>query len=189
MLHAVLAAAEETAETTNPLIPEIYDIVWSLLCFIIILFFFWRMVLPRVKTMLDERSAAIEGNIAKADAAQAQAEAALEEYTAQLAEGRAEAGKIREQARADALKIAAEIKEQAQVDAGRIQAQATSQIEAERQAAVVSLRAEVGSLALDLASGVIGESVKDDAKAAGIVDRFLADLEASEASAPSAGNK
>ena len=51
------------------------------------------------------------------------------------------------------------------------------------------MRAEVGTLALDLSSGVIGESLKDDAKAAGIVDRFLADLEASEASAPTAGNK
>jgi len=59
-------------------------------------------------------------------------------------------------------------------------ASAQSQIEAERQAAVVSLRAEVGSLAIDLASGVIGESLSDDKKAAGIVDRFLADLEASE---------
>lgn len=39
---------------------------------------------------------------------------------------------------------------------------------------------EVGTLAIDLASGVIGESLNDDAKAAAIVDRFLADLEASE---------
>ena len=44
--------------------------------------------------MLDERSAAIEGNIAKADDAQRKAEAALEQYTAQLADARAEAGRI-----------------------------------------------------------------------------------------------
>ena len=30
---------------------------------------------------------------------------------------------------------------------------------------------------LDLAGGVIGESLSDDAKAKGVVDRFLADLE------------
>ena len=32
-----------------------------------------------------------------------------------------------------------------------------------------------------LASGVIGESLKDDAKSSAVVDRFLADLEASQA--------
>ena len=97
---------------------------------------------------------------------------------------RAEAGKIREQARLDAVVIGTELKDAATADAARIHTQATAQIEAERQAAVVSLRAEVGSLAIDLASGVIGESLKDDAKAAGIVDRFLADLEAAESATP-----
>ena len=59
-------------------------------------------------------------------------------------------------------------------------ATAHSQIEAERQSALVSLRGEVGTLALDLAGGVIGESHADDAKAKGVVDRFLADLEKAE---------
>ena len=54
------------------------------------------------------------------------------------------------------------------------------QIDAERAAALVSLRSEVGSLALDLASGVIGESLNDDKRSSALVDRFLADLEASE---------
>jgi len=48
---------------------------------------------------------------------------------------------------------------------------------------VVSLRKEVGSLAIDLASGVVGESLSDDKKASALVDRFLADLEASEKAA------
>ena len=47
----------------------------------------------------------------------------------------------------------------------------------------MSLRGEVGTLALDLAGGVIGEALSDDAKAKAVVDRFLADLEASETAA------
>ena len=47
----------------------------------------------------------------------------------------------------------------------------------------MSLRSEVGTLALDLAGGVIGETLSDDAKAKAVVDRFLADLEASEKAA------
>jgi F-type H+-transporting ATPase subunit b len=59
-------------------------------------------------------------------------------------------------------------------------ANAQVQIEAERQAALVSLRAEVGTLALSLASNIIGETLSDDKRANAVVDRFLVDLEASE---------
>jgi F-type H+-transporting ATPase subunit b len=184
VLHAVLSAATEGEEASpSPVIPEPYDIVGSLICFVIILVFFWRYVLPRVQKLLDERAEAIEGNIAKADEAQRKAEAALEEYTAQLAGARTEAGRIRESARDDGKRIVAEAKEQASGEAARITASAQAQIEAERQSALVSLRSEVGTLAIDLASGVIGESLSDDAKATAVVDRFLADLEASEVAA------
>ena len=122
------------------MIPEWYDIIWSSVCFVIILVFFWRYVLPRMQKLLDERAEAIEGNIAKADEAQRKAEAALEEYTAQLADARAEAGRIRETAREDGKKIVAEAKEQAVSEAARVTASAQAQIEAERQSALVSLR-------------------------------------------------
>ncbi len=180
MLASVIRAATEGETPPSPLFPQPYDLIWSAVCFVIILFFFWKYVLPRLNTMLDERGALIEGNIEKAGQAKAEADAALEEYRAQLADARGEAAKIREQARVDGTKILNELKEQAQAEANRITAAAQATIEAERQSALVSLRNEVGSLALSLASGVIGESLTDDRKASGIVDRFLADLEASE---------
>jgi F-type H+-transporting ATPase subunit b len=185
MLNALVALAAEHGEEAayNPLIPAWYDIIWSAVCFVVILVVVWRVALPRMATLLDQRSAAIEGNIAKADEAQRKAEAALEEYTAQLADARKEAGEIREAAREDGKKIVAEARENASADAARLTAAAHSQIEAERQSALVSLRSEVGTLALDLAGNVIGETLSDDQKAQAVVDRFLADLEASEKAA------
>jgi F-type H+-transporting ATPase subunit b len=185
MLSALVTlAAEEGEAAPNPLIPAWYDIIWSGVCFIVILLVFWRVVLPRMQALLDQRAAAIEGNIEKADEAQKKAEAALALYTAQLADARREAGEIREAARDDGKKIVAEAKDAASADAARITATAHSQIEAERQSALVSLRSEVGTLALDLAGGVIGETLSDDQKAQNVVDRFLAELEASEKAAP-----
>ncbi|WOF22104.1 F0F1 ATP synthase subunit B [Microbacterium betulae] len=181
MLNALVTVAAE--ESPNLLLPAVYDIIWSGVCFIVILGVVVFVALPRLTKVLDERSAAIEGNIAKADEAQKQAEAALEEYTRQLAEARREAGEIREAAREDGKKIVAEARDNASVEAERIQASAHSQIEAERQSAIVSLRGEVGSLALDLAGNVIGEALSDDRKAQSVVDRFLADLESSEKAA------
>lgn len=184
MNTAVLLAAAESGEAApSPLLPAIYDIVWSAVIFLVILIAFWKVFLPKLYKMLDERSAAIEGNIAKADEAQAQAEAALQQYNAQLAGARDEAAEIREAARSDASKIVAKAKEDATEEAARISQAAQAQIEAERQSAVVSLRKEVGSLAIDLASGVVGEQLADDKKAGAMVDRFLADLEASEKAA------
>jgi F-type H+-transporting ATPase subunit b len=180
MLNAFITAATEEVEQKNPLIPEIYDIIWSIVPFVIILFLFWKIVLPAMRKTLDARAELIEGGIKKAENAQAEADAALEEYKKQLAEARAEAARIREQARIDGTAIITELKEQATVEAARVTASAKAQIEAERQSAIISLRSEVGSLAIDLASGVIGESLSDDAKASAVVDRFLAELEASE---------
>lgn len=183
MLHAVVSAATEGGETHSPVLPEVYDLIWSTVCFVIILVFFWKYVLPRVQKLLDERGEAIEGNIAKADEAQRKAEAALEQYTAQLADARAEAGRIRETAREDGKQIVAEAKETAVAEAARVTASAQAQIEAERQSALVSLRSEVGTIAIDLASGVVGETLSDDAKAKAVVDRFLAELETEQANA------
>lgn len=180
MLTKLLTAAAEAEENPSLLLPQPYDIVWSAVCFAVILFFFIWKFLPAIKKNLDARSEAIEGRIKKAEIAQAEAAAAKAQYTDQLAEGRAEAAKIREQARVDGTKILNELKEQAAAEAARILANAQTTIEAERQGALVSLRSEVGSLAIDLASGVIGQSLTDDERASALVDQFLTDLERDE---------
>ena len=179
MLSATLFAAAE-GESHNPLLPETADLLWGAICFVVLLIFFWVKVLPSIKKTLDARADAIEGGIKKAENAQAEAAAALVKYNEQLAEARVEAGRIREAARLDGVKILNDLKAQASAEAARITANASAQIEAERKSALVSLRSEVGSLAIDLASGVIGESLTDDRRSAALVDRFLADLDASE---------
>jgi F-type H+-transporting ATPase subunit b len=179
--EALLLAAE--GEATNPLLPAIYDIVWSIIPFALVLLLFWRVVLPRLQKTLDERSAAIEGGIAQAETAQAEAKEALDKYNKLLADARAEAAEIRDQARGEGAKILQEMKTSAQAEADRIAQSAQAQIEAERHQAVVSLRKEVGNLALDLASAVVQERLSEDAKAASVVDKLLADLD-KEVSAP-----
>lgn len=179
MLSAFAAVGAVPAqESDNLLLPAPADLIWGTLAFVIVLVFFIWKVLPRLNAGLDARRNAIEGGLKRAEEAQAGAQEALENYNAQLADARAEAAQIREQARADGAAILAELKEQASAEAARIAANAQVQIEVERQAALLSLRAEVGALALDLASKVIGEALSDDKKSVAIVDRFLADLDA-----------
>jgi F-type H+-transporting ATPase subunit b len=162
----------------GPLLPELPDLVWSLVIFIVILIVVIRVGLPRMNAILDARSAAIEGNIQQAQEAQREANEALERYNAQLADARVEAGKIRDQAREDAKRILAEARGQAQGEADRIVAQGNAQIEANRTKAESDLRSGVGALALTLAAGIVGEHLDDDANTTAYVDRFLAGLDA-----------
>ncbi len=175
-----LAAAVPAAEggEHSILLPELPDLIWGSIAFIVVLVVIIRVVMPNVTRALDARHDAIEGGILRAQKAQAEAESTKDQFEEALKEARTEAGKIREQARADGMRILAELKEQAQSEAARIAANAQATIEVERQNALNSLKTEVGTLALSLASGVIGASLEDDKRSAAIVDQFLTDLDA-----------
>lgn len=176
MISSIVASA--AASDPNPLLPSTPDLVWSSVVFAVLLVFFWTKVLPNFKKNLDARTEAIEGRLEAAEKAQAEAAAKTANIEAEQAAARAEASQIRESARAEGAAILAELKEQASAEAARLTATAKAQIEAERQAALISLRSEVGSLAIDLASSVVGASLQNDKIAAGVVDQFLATLEA-----------
>jgi F-type H+-transporting ATPase subunit b len=181
MNQLIISAATEGE--VNPLMPNLWEMGVVLVGFLILLFIVVKFVVPMFEKTFAERAEAIEGGIAKAEKAQAEASAALEEYKQQLTDARAEANRIREEARAEGAQILADLKEKAAAESARITAHAHAQIESERQAAVVSLRTEVGTLATTLASRIVGESLSDDARAARVVDRFLADLETQNAGA------
>lgn len=186
-MHALLAAPLAKAEELNPLLPHTIEIVLSLVVFGLLLFAVWKFVTPRFEQIYTERTQAIEGGLAAAETKQAEADAKLADLEQQLADARHEAARIREEAREQGAQIVAEMREQAQADAARIVEHGKTQIEAERQQAVASLRAEVGSLATSLAGRIVGESLEDDERSARVVERFLADLETIEASQAAGG--
>ena len=166
------------ATSTNPLLPSPAELIIGILCFVVVFGLLGRMLLPRIIKTLNEREDAIQGGINRADEAQAEAQAVLQQYRAQLDDARHEASRMREEAHEQGAQIIAEMRERAEAEARRITEAAQSQIEAERQQALISLRAEVGALATELASRIVGESLTDTSRQGRMVDRFLADLEA-----------
>ena len=163
-----------------PLLPHPAEIIVGLVAFGILYWIYKTKVVPKMEELYEQRAAAIEGGMKQAEEAQAQAQAALEQYQAQLKDARTEANKIREDAREQGASIVSEMRGQAQAEASRITESAKRQIDAERQQAVVLLRQEVGSLSTSLASKIVGESLDDEVRQKGIVDRFLAELEAGD---------
>lgn len=179
--HLVVnTAATDPEASALPILPYLPELIIGLIIFGIYYLIVAKMVFPNLEKAYDERKAAIEGGMSKAEDAQREAEAVLREYQAQLAEARDESARIREDAREQGAAIIAEMREQAQSEANRITANAQKQIDAERHQALVTLRGEVGRLSTDLASRIVGESLHEETRQKGIVDRFLAELEAGE---------
>jgi F-type H+-transporting ATPase subunit b len=177
---AVVAAQTDEPQGIELFLPAGYDLLWSSVVVVVIAAAFYKFILPRLNSVLDERASLIEGGIEKAEAAQKQADEALAQQQQLLAEARAEAAQVREDARAEGAAIIKELRAKANEEAERITETAHRQIEAERQAAAVSLRSEVGALATELASKIVGEALEDSARQSRVVDRFLDELEASQ---------
>ena len=170
-------AASSTA-STDPLLPSLPEFIIGTILFALVFGAFAKLLLPRIQPILAARTEAIEGGLARSDEAQKEAQQLLDRYRQQLAEARHEAAQMREEAREQGAQIIAEMREQAQAEARRVTEAAQAQIQAERQQALTSLRTEVGTLATELASRIVGESLTDQALQGRMVDRFLDELEA-----------
>jgi F-type H+-transporting ATPase subunit b len=170
------------AGSPNPLVPHWPELIIGALAFLIVFALLAKVLMPRISQTLAERTDAIEGGLKRAEDAQDEAKRVLEQYRAQLADARHEAARIREQAKEEAAQIVAQGRADGVSERERIIASANAQIEADRQQALTALRAEIGSLSVELASRIVGESLADEARQARLIDRFLGELSAEAAS-------
>jgi F-type H+-transporting ATPase subunit b len=174
------------SSTPNPLLPNGVELITGLIGFFIIFGVLAKILMPRLMRTLQERTEAIEGGLRRAEDSQTEANQLLEQYRAQLSEARHEAARLREEAKEEGARIKAELRQEGEAEKQRLVESARAQIAADRQQALTSLRAEVGSLSVELASRIVGESLADDARQRRTVDRFLAQLEEQSADAAEA---
>ena len=163
----------QAASGIDLFIPEVYDIVWSLIILVIVAVFFYKFFMPKFNAIFDERAAKIEGNIAKAEQAKKDADEAKAKYEAQLSTARVDAAKIRDDARAEASHIISDARSRAESDAAQITASAQRSIESQQQQAIVSLKGEVGALATALAG-----KIEDNDVQSSMIDSMIDDLDA-----------
>lgn len=163
----------------GPLLPEHpSEFIVGIVLFLIILAVVTKKVVPTFEATYAARADAIRGGIERADKAQAEAQAALEQYRSQLSEAKDEASRIREDAKNTAAQVQADMRVAAAAESARIVQAGHTQVDAERAAARESLRRDVGGLATTLAEKIVGEALADDARTQRTIDRFIADLDA-----------
>ncbi|MDO4665739.1 MAG: F0F1 ATP synthase subunit B [Actinomycetaceae bacterium] len=175
----IMTALLAVAETPNPLLPAVYDIVWSLITLVVVAFILVKFALPKFTALADERSYKIEQGLADAEEAKAAKALAKTRSEQEITEARKEAQAIREEAKAEGLAIVERARAEAKAESERIQEQAEREILAKQQAAALSLRSDVGMLAAELAEKIVGEQLRDHELSARVIDRFLDELEVS----------
>jgi F-type H+-transporting ATPase subunit b len=161
----------------NPLAPDLTELIIGAVAFLIVFGLLGKVLLPRISKTLAERTDAIEGGLRRAEEAQEEAKQTLEQYRAQLADARHEAARLREEAKEQGAQLKAELRAEGEAERQRIVETAHAQLDADRQQAITALRAEIGTLAVELAGRVVGESLEDEARQRRTVDRFLEQLE------------
>ncbi|MEO7125314.1 MAG: F0F1 ATP synthase subunit B [Nakamurella sp.] len=179
MAVAFLAEASGSAGETSPAVLGVPwgELVIGVVCFAVLVLVLGKFAWPMFEKAYADRTAAIEGGIAKAEQAQEDAAAALAEYKQQLAGAREEAARIREDAKAQAQSIHDDLVAKARAETDRIAAAGQAQLDAQRAQIVAELRADLGRVAVDLAGKIVGESLEDEARQRRTVDRFLVELE------------
>ena len=165
------------AGAPNPLMPATAEIIAGSIAFLLLFLVMRSKVVPMFEKAYAERTAAIEGGIAKAEKLQQEAATTLSQYRQNLAEAKSEAAKIRSTAESERATLISEARNEAQKAAQVVTQQANAQIEVEKTKAVNELRLDVSNLALGLAEKIVGASLSDDAKAKAVIDQFIKDLE------------
>lgn len=141
--------------------------------FLLLLFILQRVAYKPLLKMMDKRSAQIRGDLDEARRLREEGERDRETYRAQLNRARDEARSILEEAN----NVAARIREQAILDAesqNQVSLQrARDEIAREKEHAIAELRREVGDLAIQVATQVVGRSM-DTSDQRRLVDEALA---------------
>ncbi|HZC70862.1 MAG TPA: F0F1 ATP synthase subunit B [Jatrophihabitans sp.] len=163
----------------NFLVPNATFIA-ELVAFLLILGILGKYVLPYIQKATRERQEMIAKQVADSEEAQAKLAEAERSYQNALNEARTEAAQIRENARAEAQRTVEELRAQAVEEQSRIVARGEEQLAAQRSAIVRELRAEIGTLAVELSEKIVNERLSDETQVSATVDAFLAGLEAKD---------
>jgi len=172
-LSAVLAA--EAAPSNNVLVPETNELIWATVSFLLLFLLVSKFVFPTIRKTFEERSENIEGKLERAEKDLLAAEESRRQYQQQLDGSERQAQEILDTARANGDRVSAEMRTDAEHQAQRILENGRETIRGERDRALVSLQGEVGGLAVDLATRLVGESL-DRERQLRLVDQYIAEL-------------
>ena len=172
---AYILAQEAAEHEQNPILPAANELIWGTIAFLILLVVMYRTVWPSVDKAFKDRRANIEGKLEEAERERQEADELLEQYRRRLRDAEDETQRILDEARANAERLRREAVGKAEAEAGRELERARQAIRSERDQAIGQLRNEVGTLAVELATRGVGDSL-DRERQLRLVDQYIDEL-------------
>jgi F-type H+-transporting ATPase subunit b len=148
-------SVDDCQEAPNPLVPAANEVIWGTLSFVVLLIGMWKFGLPAVRNMMHAREERIRTDLERAESAKSESEGVLQSYQSQLADARAEAGRIIEEGREAGERVRQERIAAAETDAREIIERAQADINLQRERALSELRSEVATLSIELAERIV----------------------------------
>ncbi len=171
----LLADPVEETEAINPVVPDLGEMFWGATMFILLYLMVRYVLLPPVTKVMDERSERIKGDKDAAEAARQAVAGLANDRQDQLADVKAEAAAMMEQARTEAEAERASILSQAEREVLTIKDATRAEIEGERSQVIRSLRPEVVKLSVAAARKVLDRDI-DPNKAKPVLESHLEGL-------------
>ena len=162
----------------NPLMPELNELIYGGLAFLLVFGFLTWKGLPAIKSAMAARTERIQGDLDAAEAAKADAEETRVQYQAQLADARNESARIVEEARQSADEVKRNLVAKAEADIAEMRSRAAADIESAKAQAIADLHGEVAALAIGAAEQVVERSLDRETNVA-LVESFINQVGAS----------
>ncbi len=154
-----LLAAENEARHAEVMAFNWMPAVTTLVVFLLAFGFLYIKVWPKILKGLEDRQNKIRQEIANAEQAREQANAALAKYEKELASARQEANQLIAQARADAKAVAKDLRDRNEAQLVEMKQRATRDLESAKRAAITELHAETATLAADIAGRILKREI------------------------------
>ncbi|NOY83642.1 MAG: F0F1 ATP synthase subunit B [Nitrospirae bacterium] len=135
-------------------------IIWTWLCFGVLLALLSKFAYKPIVAFLDSRAASIQEELEGSEAKRKEAEDLLVKYKTQLDEGRLEVQKMIEEGRAVGEKLKREIVDKAADESKGLVKKAQEEIDREKKKALMELQEQVAELSVQVASKMIQDTLQ-----------------------------
>jgi F-type H+-transporting ATPase subunit b len=133
--------------------------IWTVIFFLIVLFFLGKFAFRPIQKLLDDRRDAIRRAVEAADQARDEAQRLLEEHKKLIGEARGQAESILAEARKTRESMEQRMREETEAERQRRLEETRKEIAAETARALQQIRTEVADLTLEAASRVVGRTL------------------------------
>ncbi len=168
-------AVDDCQESPSPILPETNEIIWGSASFAVLFGIFLWKGFPAVKKATEARQDRIRGDLEAAERSKLDAEAVLGDYRAQLADARAEANRIIDEARTSAESVRRDLIARAEQEAAEVRSRADDDIRVASDRAFADLSSQVATLSVELAGKIVERNL-DAAAQQDLINSYISSV-------------